>query len=97
MNPGPPPCEGGVPSQASETEGAENSWKLTTRVAAPPRPPVDNRLVAGFREWVEGQVSGDTAEYYAGVVGKRAWPPTRRKHVKAWRKYVQLLFSVGAD
>ncbi|MEB3846491.1 MAG: hypothetical protein GSR74_00780 [Desulfurococcales archaeon] len=53
--------------------------------------------MAGFREWVEGQVSGDTAEYYAGVVGRRAWPPTRRKHVKAWRKYVQLLFSVGAD
>ncbi len=95
MNPGPPPCEGGVPTQASGAEGAENSWKLTTRVAAPPRPPVDNQLVAGFREWLEGQVSGDTADYYSNVVRKKVWPPTRRKHVKAWRKYVQFLFSVG--
>ncbi len=95
MNPGPPPCEGGVPSQASEGDGAENKCKLTTRVAAPPRPPVDNSLLSGFREWLEGQVSGDTAEYYSNVVRRRMWPPGKRKHVKAWRKYIQFLFSVG--
>ncbi len=61
----------------------------------PRRPPVDNALVSGFRAWLEGKVSGDTADYYASVVEKGAWPPSREKHVKAWRKYAHYLFSVG--
>ena len=44
---------------------------------------MDNQLVAGFREWLEGQVSGDTAEYYSNVVQRKVWPLGKRKHVKA--------------
>ena len=40
-------------------------------------------------------MSLETAEYYAGVVERKVWPPNKRKHVKAWRKYVQFLFSIG--
>jgi len=42
--------------------------QLTTQVAAPPRPRVDNRLLEGFRRWLESRVSDDTTEYYVGAV-----------------------------
>ncbi|MEB3816645.1 MAG: hypothetical protein LRS46_01705 [Desulfurococcales archaeon] len=40
-------------------------------------------------------MSEDTAEYYVGVVERGDWPPGKGKHVKAWRKYVHYLFSIG--
>jgi len=62
---------------------------------SPPRPPVDKTLVEGFRGWLEGRTSSETAEYYARVVGRGEWPPAREKHVKAWRRYIHYLFSLG--
>ena len=56
---------------------------------------MDNSLLSGFREWLKEQVSPETAEYYSNVVRKKMWPPGKRKHVKAWRRYVQFLFSIG--
>ena len=43
-----------------------------------------------------GRVSEDTAEYYVNVVRAGEWLPGKGKHVKAWRKYVHYLFSIGA-
>jgi intergrase/recombinase len=64
-------------------------------VPAPPKPCVDNRLLEGFRGWLHGRVSEDTAEYYAGVVERGEWPPSKGKRIKAWRRYVHYLFSIG--
>ena len=83
MNPGPPPCEGGAPCQADNVFGGGINQELTTQVAAPPRPPVDNRLLEGFRSWLGGRVSEDTAEYYVNVVRTGEWSPSKGKHVKA--------------
>ncbi len=63
---------------------------------SPPHPVVDNRLLEGFGRWLGGRVSEDTAEYYVNVVRAGEWPPGKGKHVKAWRKYVHYLFSIGA-
>ena len=68
MNPGPPPYQGGAKDQSSLAKVGEASRELTPRVPAPLRPLVDNRLVEGFRAWLSGSVSGDTAEYCVGVV-----------------------------
>ena len=95
MNPGPPPCQGGSCVEDSLLDDSDSSSFLTTNIALPARPPVDNALTAGFRAWLEGRVSQGTAEYYVGVVEKGEWPPSREKHVKAWRKYAHYLFSVG--
>jgi len=95
LNPGPPPCQGGVCDQEGLADDTGSSWSLTTPLPSPPRPPVDKALVEGFRQWLRGKVSEDTAEYYARVVERGEWPPAREKHVKAWRKYVHYLFSLG--
>ncbi len=95
LNPGPPPCEGGAPCQADKLYGGGNHQELTTRQAAPPRPRVDNHLLEGFRAWLQGRVSDETADYYVGVVEKGEWPPRKGKHVKAWRQYIHYLFSIG--
>ncbi len=60
-------------------------------------PPVDNKLVKAFKEWlneVEG-ISADTTSYYAGIIRRREWPPQKRAHKKAWRKYVKFLAVKG--
>ncbi len=95
MNPGPPPCEGGVPCQADKGFGAAGDGQLTTQVAAPPRPRLDNRLLKGFRGWLRGRVSCETVDYYVAVVERGGWPPAKSKHVKAWRQYIHYLFSIG--
>jgi intergrase/recombinase len=95
LNPGPPPCEGGAHGCSNVKAEAENSWKLTTHVPALPQPTVDNRLLEGFRDWLVRNVSTDTAEYYVNVVMRGPWPPSKHKHIKAWRKYVQYLFTVA--
>ena len=33
--------------------------------------------------------------FSAGVIRRMAWLPEKWKHVKAWRRYVRFLFSVG--
>ena len=66
MNPGPPPCQGGSPNQECVLDGSSSPSKLTATIPVPERPPVDNRLLRGFRAWLEGRVSVDTAEYYVG-------------------------------
>ena len=95
MNPGPPPRQGGVPTQADKLYGVGNHQELTTRQAAPPPPRRDNRLLEGFRAWLRGRVSGETADYYSSVVERGEWPPRKGKHVKAWRQYMHYLFSIG--
>ncbi len=95
LNPGPPPCEGGAPCQADKAFGSGTNQELTTVRAAPPAPKQDNALVAGFYHWLQGRVSRDTAEYYSNVVERGEWPPSKGKHVKAWRQYVHYLFSIG--
>ena len=57
--------------------------QLTTQVAAPPRPRVDNRLLEGFRRWLRDRMSRNTTEYYVNVVRAGEWPPEKGKHVKA--------------
>ena len=42
-----------------------------------PKPRVDNRLLEGFRAWLQGRVRRDTAEYYAGVVERASGRPAR--------------------
>ncbi len=89
MNPGPPPCKGGCKGN----EGDDSKGRVNYAAV---RPPVDNSLVEGFKEWLRDRVSEDTADYYASVVKRGEWPPNKGKHVKAWRQYAHYLFSIGA-
>ncbi len=67
-------------------------------------PRVDNSLVQGFLDWLVGRhssignrkpVSLDTAKYYTNIVAKKKWPPEKRAHRKAWRKYIDFLYRLG--
>ena len=60
-----------------------------------PAPPVDNSLLQGFRQYLVQRVSEATARDYVNAVARNEWPPTKRSHIKAWRHYVQYLFSIG--
>jgi len=95
LNPGPPPYQNSCNRDSTQNISEIRGEKLTTHIIAPAKPVVDNTLLAGFRNWLSDQVSNDTAEYYRNVIEKREWPPARNKRVKAWRKYVQFLFSSG--
>ena len=74
---------------------ASVAGELTTLRAAPPVSRRDNRLLESFCGWLRGRVSDETADYYVGVVERGEWPPSRGKHVKAWRRYIHCLFSIG--
>ncbi len=58
-------------------------------------PPVDNDLLSSFREWLLQHVSEETARDYYGVVSRLEWPPTKRSHKRAWRKYIEFLAHHG--
>jgi len=58
-------------------------------------PPRDNELISEFAGWLMRRVTRETAEYYAGVVGRGGWPPQKRAHKKAWRAYVKFLSMKG--
>ena len=68
MNSGSPRCEGGASCQADKGFSGGSNEELTTWASAPSKPRVDNRLLEGFRGWLRGRVSGETADYYVGVV-----------------------------
>ncbi len=72
-----------------------SAQELTTQCSVLPAPSVDNQLLAGFRDYLLGKVSEGTTKDYVNVVGKRVCLPEKRSHVKAWRQYIQYLFSVG--
>ncbi len=71
-----------------------HAGKLTTTQRVPP---VDNSLITAFTEWLRGVegISAPTAEYYATIVKRCGWPPSKRAHKKAWRKYVKFLAVKG--
>ncbi len=72
-----------------------SSRELTTDMPSLPAPPVDNSLVSGFSSYLSGRVTENTLKDYVSVIQRGAWPPEKRSHTKAWRKYVQFLFSIG--
>ncbi len=81
-------------SDVSGKEGVSGR-ELTTRLVFLLAPVVDNSLLQGFRQYLLGRVSEATARDYVNAVARKEWPPTKRSHVKAWRHYVQYLFSIG--
>ncbi len=85
LNPYSSHARGGVLGCEDKGFGSGGNEELTTQAPAPSRPRVDNRLLEGFRGWLRGRVSDETAEYYVGVVERGEWPPRKGKHVKAWR------------
>ncbi len=69
--------------------------ELTTQLRGLPMPEIDNELLEGFRNYLLNKVSEDTLRDYVNAVVKQEWPPIKHSHVKAWRNYVQYLFSIG--
>ena len=92
----------GLPGFEPGTTGSGERFSNGTNVKASavelttllPMPPVDNKLLAGFESYLKDQVSRGTFRDYVNVVSKQVWPPKCKAHVRAWRKYVQFLFSI---
>jgi len=95
LNPGPPPYQYRSNHDSTQNISEIRGEKLTTRIIAPAKPVIDNTFLEAFKNWLSGQVSDDTRNYYVNVINNGEWPPSKNKRVKAWRKYVQFLFSAG--